>query len=913
MKGLCFLLCTILLVSLKWVSAQKIEQSIQASSDDAEEKFDGSYVTTSSSDMEMVYDSWNDQGLQKLGLRFRDMKIPVNSIISKAYIQFTADGASSGNVTMTIKGESAANSAQFINASNNISNRAVTTEEVEWTPTAIWADNQAGLQQQTPDLSSIVSEIIASNGWKNGNPITFIISGTGSETELRKAYSFDGNPAKAPKLVVEFSSQADVDLAVTSILSPTDVNYPNGEASVTVDIMSYGNLTADAYEVSYSINGKQIAKEPGTVPLELGNRTIFTFEQTTDLSELGKYDLKAEVTLKDDEDLSNNSVSKTISVVSEVDKTYFEKGSTWRYLDGRDPSADWMAPDFYDGDWPVGTGQIGFGQGDEKTKLKDGKVSYFFRKKIDIPQTGQLSEMYMHMLHDDGAVVYINGKEAFRTETMPLGTITHNTAARQSCNESNQNKFYTYKISPTYFVSGINTIAVSIHNRSAGNTDLSFDCFLTPKFSFDQDGPYVFYSGDNIEVQEITPGGLVSNTYTSKEEIQLTCSPPHMGKSFSFPLKANITTEPSEYILTPSKFLTISDFDGHFEAFTMLLQGEGVIDYDFNWTYDNGHLIITGDLFDRGFHVTECMWLLYKLEAEAEAAGGKVHLVIGNHEMFNMTDDWRYVEVKYFNSAQLMGKRMAELYDSNTELGRWLRSKNIMERIGHYAFLHGGLSPELAALNLTLDEINNYGRNEMNGTCTDNKCETVTGADGVYWYRGMAKEELTQQQVDDILDGFDVKRVIMGHTKGSTARSLYNGRVLAIDMYHVNNFTNGFMEALQFELGCFYIFRTDGSDHSYKKLGECDELEGGVLEVNGKNQLQIYPNPAVTSLTIKLPVGLLDKYHYTIADQNGKVVGNGKIDSETSTIDVNELAAGKYILTLQNAERTISGHFILRK
>ena len=94
----------------------------------------------------------------------------------------------------------------------------------------------------------------------------------------------------------------------------------------------------------------------------------------------------------------------------------------------------------------------------------------------------------------------------------------------------------------------------------------------------------------------------------------------------------------------------------------MILRGEGIMDENFNWTYGNGHLIISGDLFDRGFHITECMWLLYKLEAEALTQGGKVHLIIGNHEMFNLKDDWRYVEIKYFNNAHLMGKRMIELF-----------------------------------------------------------------------------------------------------------------------------------------------------------------------------------------------------------------------------------------------------------
>ena len=80
------------------------QQSILSSTDDAEEKFDGSYITTSSSDLEMMYDSWNSQGIQTVGLRFDNITIPANATIANAYIQFTADGSSSGNVAITIKG-----------------------------------------------------------------------------------------------------------------------------------------------------------------------------------------------------------------------------------------------------------------------------------------------------------------------------------------------------------------------------------------------------------------------------------------------------------------------------------------------------------------------------------------------------------------------------------------------------------------------------------------------------------------------------------------------------------------------------------------------------------------------------------------------------------------------------------------
>ena len=132
MKSLNLFLFVLLIVNINFVSSQTFEQYIQASADDAEEKFDGSYVTTSSSDLEMMYDSWNSQGIQTLGLRFDNIAIPANSLITNAYIQFTADGSYSGNLSMTVKGEDVANSIAFANTTNNISGRITTAANVNW-------------------------------------------------------------------------------------------------------------------------------------------------------------------------------------------------------------------------------------------------------------------------------------------------------------------------------------------------------------------------------------------------------------------------------------------------------------------------------------------------------------------------------------------------------------------------------------------------------------------------------------------------------------------------------------------------------------------------------------------------------------------------------------------------------------
>ena len=915
MKKLKLLLLILLSLNGLQVSSQSFffQQNIQSSSDDAEEKFDGSYVNVTSSDIEMVYDTWNSQGIQTVGLRFDNITIPSNATILDAYIQFTSDKTNSGNMTITLKGEDIANSPTFVNSTNNISGRSTTSSSVSWSPLA-WTNNLSGNNEKTPDLSTIVSEVMTSNGWQTGNPITFILTGNGNESDYRKADSFDENATQSAKLVIEYTSNYDIDLAITSCISPNTSIYPNPATIVQVDIINYGNLVATNYNVSYSINGNLIATEPGTVPLAIGQNVTFTFTQTANLGAIGTYNLSAEVTIANDEDVQNNIITNPITVFNEIDTLFFNQGSYWQYWDSNlSPGSTWYDIGFNDSGWPLGISHFGFGESDEQTILNTGIVSYYFRKKVNITNLSQLNDVYMHLVHDDGAVIYVNGQEVARSEMIPLGTITHNTAARQSINNSNENNFYTYKISSNYFVNGINTIAITMRNRSAFNEDVSFDCYITSDFSYNQDGPYISYNGGNIIVEEVTPSGLVSNTYTSLDGIQLTCYLPHMNTSFSFNLKPQITIEPSIYNSTPPKFLAISDFDGHIEGLTMILRREGIIDVNFNWTYGNGHLIISGDLFDRGFHITECMWLLYKLETEAEVHGGKVHLILGNHEIMNMTDDWRYVEVKYFNNAHLMGKRMSELYDADTELGRWLRSKNIIEKIGDYAILHGGISPQVSALDLTYDQINDYGRIKINGNpCPNNDCSTVNGSDGIYWYRGMVQQTLTQIQVDEFLDSLNVQRVIVGHTKDNTIRTLYNDRVLAIDMYHINNFNNGYMEALQFELGCFYLFHTDNVTETYTQLGDCDSYNSNLLELNGDDQLQIYPNPTTDLLTIKLPLNLLDEYTYTVSNQKGTQVQLGKINSEITTINLNSYPAGTYFLTIHNSKKTITGHFILK-
>jgi hypothetical protein len=222
----------------------------------------------------------------------------------------------------------------------------------------------------------------------------------------------------------------------------------------------------------------------------------------------------------------------------------------------------------------------------------------------------------------------------------------------------------------------------------------------------------------------------------------------------------------------------------------MMMKG-GVIDENLKWFYGDGHLVINGDVFDRGEEVTACLWLIYKLEAEAKSKGGHVHFVMGNHEIMNLSEDIRYVHPKYLESATLLGRTYMDFYLPNTELGMWLRTKNIIEKIGKTLFVHGGISKEVNENGLPLKKINSRVRPLYDKDGLDtiiNKARAVTffnANTSPFWYRGyFASPKASTEQVDQTLELFAVNRIVVGHTIMDSIQSFFNGKVIAIDVNH---------------------------------------------------------------------------------------------------------------------------------
>ncbi len=886
---------------------QSISIQVSQSSDDAEESEDALDILLESSDLELVYDDFSDQFNQTVGIRFTDVFVPTNAIIQNAYIQFYADDTGNEQTNLTIRGEASASSQTFINSPGNISSRDKTSASVEWNNVPPWTiTHLGGEDERTPDLSELVSEMISNNGWTYGSPLTFIITGSGS----REAESFDGTQEEAATLLIDYTLPAiDYDLGIDEVRGVDKFMLPQDDVQISTDITNYGLNPVDSFSISYRLSTGSQALEFSLEALEPNDTYTHTFEKTFNLVNLGSYSLEIEVSQENDITSFNNSMILDFEVVPEFSDLYFDNSSAWKYLDdGTDLGADWIDSSFDDTDWTLGAGEFGFGDGGETTLLEKGSITYYFRKQVEIEDIDLISHITANITSDDAIVLYVNGQEVSRSPDLPEGMITSSTTPDRDVPHDFENKAVPYKLDPSLFTNGINTLAIELHNLSATDNDLSFNCeIVNQEINYSMDGPYVFYEGDEMKVKNITSDGLQVSTHSSDATPTLTCDLPN-GDSFSFDLIGNHEIPESEYEI-PKKFLVTSDIEGQIEAYIFQLQKAEVIDENYNWIYGDGHLYFIGDLFDRGNYVTQCLWLLYKLEQEAKEEDGQVHFIIGNHEVLNFNFDFRYVTDKYFENAHYMGEMLYDLYDENTELGRWLRSKNILENAGSSAILvHAGLSPQVQSLNLSYDQINDYGQNAMNGFCPDDPCQIVNGGsdEGVYWYRGIAEEELTQAQVDDIINSFDGEKMIFGHTVFPQVTTIYDDKVIAIDVNHGNNFASGYMEALYYEDGCYYRQTTNANGLFLTSLDtDCSPVS--TLELNSTLNLNIEPTIFKNELTIECPENLKEG-RVKVYNIYGHLIERLSLPENQNQIRINtsEWKAGSYFISLESKDQTIT-------
>ncbi len=195
-----------------------------------------------------------------------------------------------------------------------------------------------------------------------------------------------------------------------------------------------------------------------------------------------------------------------------------------------------------------------------------------------------------------------------------------------------------------------------------------------------------------------------------------------------------------------SRIVAIADIHGAYDAMVTTLQNADILADDLSWAGGESHLVIVGDILDRGPKSRAAMDLLMRLEGEAMAAGGQVHVLIGNHESMILTGDMRYVsapEYAAFAHESDPGERqlwfemyarrnggasgelratfdkefpqgyfaMRRAFRADGHYGKWLSQKNIIVVINGTAFVHGGLPPVVTEVGL--EGINDKQQKDM--------------------------------------------------------------------------------------------------------------------------------------------------------------------------------------------------------
>lgn len=327
------------------------------------------------------------------------------------------------------------------------------------------------------------------------------------------------------------------------------------------------------------------------------------------------------------------------------------------------------------------------------------------------------------------------------------------------------------------------------------------------------DGPYIFRSGGRFTAKWIEKGILKRKSLTEENYKEF-------ARKFGFHFSYGDMKE--VYSLKPDfeprfsgvdSIVIISDIHGRYDFYIDILKAHKVIDDSLNWSFGKGHLVVVGDVFDRGEKVTEVLWHLFGLEKQASRAGGKLHLLLGNHEMLLFSGNRMYNNPKYSEVEDMTFTDYRDLFSGSSVLGAWLRSKPVIMYMNDILFVHGGISIQTVRRNLDIGQINRKFHDQVLNTelsvAGDIEERKFLNNDlGPIWYRGYFTDAVfCELKMDSILGHFGAKHIVVGHTQCEEINSLFGDKVLGIDTSIQDEHPG---EILLYKKGIFYRCLYDG-------------------------------------------------------------------------------------------------------
>lgn len=313
---------------------------------------------------------------------------------------------------------------------------------------------------------------------------------------------------------------------------------------------------------------------------------------------------------------------------------------------------------------------------------------------------------------------------------------------------------------------------------------------------------------------------------------------------FSFPLAAEERQFEWDHI---ERIVAVGDVHGAYDNLVQVLQNAGLIDDKLRWVGGEAHLVQNGDMVDRGPRSRKAMDLLMKLEDKAEDAGGRVHVLIGNHEVMDVVGILDLVSAeeyeafvdgdsrkrrdrifdRYYEELRREARGRGEdspkksvardkfdrdyplgfvehrrAFSAEGKYGKWIESHNAAIKINGIVFTHGDWSEKFSKMGIA--EVNLRIRKELRGE-SPIKTGIAFDEESPLQYRGLAQTELTraaqesaQPLVSRILQNLDAKRMVVGHTvTGGAIESRFGGKHISIDTGMLELYRGGHRVALE--------------------------------------------------------------------------------------------------------------------
>jgi hypothetical protein len=460
-----------------------------------------------SSDLELGMEA----GLQQVGMRFINLTIPRESTILNANIQFSCDETSSSALTLIIEGEASDNPGIFDSGSSNISSRVRTTNNVSWVPDPWTVVQRRSDAEKTPDISSIIQEIVNRETYQPTDGIVIFIESTGG-TGKRTAESSNGTLSHAPTITINYLV-GDLP-SVTTLIETLTLTYEilefgvdvgaSNEAKPGILQLTYSSpeLFVEAFDSVIFLS--DYGDDTDTNHVVVGNAIIArnpdliihggdTYPSGAPSDAIAGYSIFQDYI--DDEKFlhisGNHDLDYTTTLASlTLGSTIFSLGSAWKFhsLPNATPFPNnWKLTSFDDTSWSGGTGNFGYGDA-QNTILDFGGDSlnkynnYLFRKVIDYSAVTN-NGLVLDVRIDDGAEIYVNGVRIYSFNIQyPL---TEGSFARKAIStEISNNMVYTESTSQVIRVpsdilqSGENQIAILLKQASEDSSDLTFDMAL---------------------------------------------------------------------------------------------------------------------------------------------------------------------------------------------------------------------------------------------------------------------------------------------------------------------------------------------------------------------------------------------------------------------------------------------------